>query len=129
MDRILNRLKPDNSRATLLLAAGAVAALLLLGVLVGLLLHLGRRPAVERPRETPFLAMDLVRPIRPTDIIVPPLGIGRPDGDVYLFSDPDTPWPRERTDALRIDTDAISADILRDMNEALLRELLDLPPP
>lgn len=138
MARILNSLKnlisstggqmraPDR-RTVILFAAGA-GLLLLGGIVFALILHTGRPPA-RGASELPSGAMDLVRPIRASDVIVPPLGLGRPAGDFYLYSEPDVPWPADRVEALWIDTDGISADILRDMNEALLREMLGVPPP
>lgn len=128
MDRILSRLPPLPDTRTLVIILASVAALLLVGILIAVAIDSTRDPDPAAVG-VPSGAMDLVRPIRPSDIIVPPLGLGRPEADVYLYSEPDVPWPDERIEALRIDTDAISSDILRDMNEALLREILDVPPP
>jgi hypothetical protein len=128
MDRILSRLPRVPDTRTLVIILASVAALLLVGILIAVAIDSSRDPEPDAGG-VPSGAMDLVRPIRPSDIIVPPLGLGRPEGDVYLYSEPDVPWSDERVEALRIDTDAISSDILRDMNEALLREILDVPPP
>ncbi|MFW6252746.1 MAG: hypothetical protein ACOC4F_02335 [bacterium] len=121
------RLRLPDTR-TLVVILLSVGALLLLGILIAVGISAARDPEAAAGG-VPSGAMDLVRPIRASDIIVPPLGLGRPEGDVYFYSEPDVPWSTERVEALRIDTDAISSDILREMNEALLREILDVPPP
>ncbi len=138
MARILSSLKnlitlirgqvraPDRKRVVPYVAGAGL--LLLGGIVFALILHTVRTPE-RRATELPSGVMDLVRPIRVSDVIVPPLGLGRPAGDFYLYSEPDVPWPADRVEALWIDTDGISADILRNMNEALLREILGVPPP